>query len=384
MAASSAARHNVPGSLRQRSVDQTSCTRRLSYPQSPAPTHKRRTSLPPPASRRLLDALLAVGKPFKRPWVNLLLFCGLCYILLHSLRSETASPRMKAPGRLTKLVKRDSCTFRPSPDPLPVHHRPELMLYENGPMSSHRPLHQFADCSGRVPARFLQPAVVLLTATQNPGLHFEITLANIQQQSLQNFRWVIIDDHSTNASSIQRLRHAAKDKRIHLVQNNGSGGLAASRNLGLETIRDNDQLQAPYVVMLDDDDLFELTTLEKTVWMLESNKQWALGSYYFVKFGAQNLTETRGVHNGITNYLTVRPGYPGLLGPAEWAIRRITWQMQRLFEGRRLALASTMSISSTAAKTGTFGFAWQTAGNGAVLCRSLAFGASLWCSFHTR
>jgi hypothetical protein len=58
--------------------------------------------------------------------------------------------------------------------------------------------------------------------------------------------------------------------------------------------------------MLDDDDLYELTTLEKAVWMLESNPQWALASYYFVKFGAQNVTETRGVHNGVVNYLAVR------------------------------------------------------------------------------
>lgn len=62
---------------------------------------------------------------------------------------------------------------------------------------------------------------------------------------------------------------------------------------------------SPYVVILDDDDLFELTALEKVVWMLESNPEWAIGGFPYVKFGVQNVTEWRGLHSGRENYAVV-------------------------------------------------------------------------------
>ena len=62
---------------------------------------------------------------------------------------------------------------------------------------------------------------------------------------------------------------------------------------------------SPYVVILDDDDLFELTALEKVVWMLESNPEWAIGGFPYVKFGVQNVTEWRGLHSGKENYAVV-------------------------------------------------------------------------------
>lgn len=53
---------------------------------------------------------------------------------------------------------------------------------------------------------------------------------------------------------------------------------------------------------LDDDDMLELTYLEKSVWMLETNSMLHIISPYHRGFGEANYTWTRGFHYGISNY----------------------------------------------------------------------------------
>jgi hypothetical protein len=62
----------------------------------------------------------------------------------------------------------------------------------------------------------------------------------------------------------------------------------------------------PYLVSLDDDDMFELTALEKVAWMLESNQEWALGGFRYIKYGVgANETVTTGLHSGQDNFIYV-------------------------------------------------------------------------------
>ena len=201
--------------------------------------------------------------------------------------------------------KQSACTFGASSEPLPVHHNSSRIFFENHPNSLHRPQHQFSDClSAHTPRK---PALVVITVTRNPGVNFETTFANVQGQSLCDLRWILVDDYSDDEVALRRLHRAAReDSRIVLTHNTGQAGLAAGRNFGLDAMYSHPALQAPYVVMLDDDDLLELTTLEKAIWMLESNKQWSLASYHFIKFGHQNTTVKKGLHSGAENYYTVR------------------------------------------------------------------------------
>ncbi|GAA5858132.1 hypothetical protein JCM8547_005665 [Rhodosporidiobolus lusitaniae] len=199
-----------------------------------------------------------------------------------------------------------------SEDPLPVHHIHENIHFHNNPISPHRPpSNQFLLAPDVVASGKLKkqpPVVSIITATQNPREIMLETAATVLGQSLQNVQWVIIDDHTTNPDSLRMLKQIAKDPRVVILQNTGEKGLSASRNVALRWILSEEReklgLWPRYMASLDDDDLYELTALEKTVWMLESNPEWDLGGFHVIKFNAQNETVTMGLHSGAANFFS--------------------------------------------------------------------------------
>ncbi|GJN87257.1 hypothetical protein Rhopal_000205-T1 [Rhodotorula paludigena] len=175
------------------------------------------------------------------------------------------------------------------------------MLYHNTPVSPHRPpSHQFLlDPS----ADLSRPTVAIITATNNPRSVMRETATTVFGQSLQNLVWVIVDDHTDEPDSLALLKEFARDPRVVVVKNPGQKGLAAGRNVGLDYVFRNFNPPPKYLVSLDDDDLFEFTALEKTCWMLESNADWDLGGFRYIKWGASNETVVTGLHSGRDNYV---------------------------------------------------------------------------------
>ncbi|GAA5886968.1 hypothetical protein JCM6882_009401 [Rhodosporidiobolus microsporus] len=200
--------------------------------------------------------------------------------------------------------------FELSQDPLPVHHVHENIHFHNNPVSPHRPpTNQFLLAPDAVSSGKLKrqaPVLSIITATQNPREIMLETAATVLGQSLQNIQWVIVDDHTTKPESLEMLAQIAKDPRVVIVPNTGDKGLSASRNVALRWIlseeREKAGLRPKYLASLDDDDLYEFTALEKTVWMLESNPEWDLGGFHVIKFNAQNETVTMGLHSGPANF----------------------------------------------------------------------------------
>ncbi|BGP14400.1 hypothetical protein JCM10213v2_002347 [Rhodosporidiobolus nylandii] len=174
------------------------------------------------------------------------------------------------------------------------------MIYNNTPVASSRPpsnqflLNPRADLS--------RPVVAIITATNNPRVELLETATTVFGQSLQNFVWVIVDDHTSEKNSLDLLDEVAKDPRVVVVRNKGQQGLAAGRNVGLDYVFSRYDPPPKYLVSLDDDDLFEYTALEKTTWMLESNPDWDLGGFRYIKWGASNETVMTGLHSGADNY----------------------------------------------------------------------------------
>jgi glycosyltransferase involved in cell wall biosynthesis len=190
-----------------------------------------------------------------------------------------------------------------SSHPLPVHHDPSLIDFRNNPISIHRPNpFQFKSTSTSSSTSTTNPTIAIITATQNTRHLILQTYKSLFHQSIQNWQWIIINDHTTNQDSLNLLHQIDKDPRVTILINNNNPGLANSRNIGFDYIL-NKQIIPPYLTCLDDDDLFELTALEKSIWMLESNKQeWDMIGFPFVKFSSQNTTEFRGFHSGKENY----------------------------------------------------------------------------------
>ncbi|MBD5802546.1 putative glycosyltransferase EpsH [Azoarcus sp. Aa7] len=136
------------------------------------------------------------------------------------------------------------------------------------------------------------PAVSIVTPYYNTEAFFIETYASLQAQSLQNWEWVIVDDGSSDEDSVERLaKLAATDPRIKVIRQSNAGP-AAARNTAFHNTGGS------YICLLDSDDMVEPTYLEKCVWFLESNPEFAFCNSYSVVFGDQNYLWTTGFERG--------------------------------------------------------------------------------------
>jgi hypothetical protein len=251
--------------------------------------------------------------------------------------------------------------FAPSSNPIPVHHDLVEIDFDNHPVADSRPpSHQFTlDRSIR---KMPPPVIAIITCTHDPRDVFEDTAKALFGQSLQNFIWVIVDDHTSSQASLTLLKTVSKDPRVTILHNKpGVTGLPAGRNVALSHILALKNIP-PYLASLDDDDLFELTALEKVTWMLESNPQWAIGGFRYIKFGAANESVTTGLHSGFTNWQEVSLGSRQessleLICPTRRGILYPTLRSIARVPSCRLDVATTRWTSRTEEKTGIFGCA---------------------------
>lgn len=130
--------------------------------------------------------------------------------------------------------------------------------------------------------------ITVVTPFYNSGEFFTQTFVSVMAQSLQNWEWVIVDDGSTDQSSLLRLAEFAKqDARIKVVQQENAG-TAAARNNGFSNS------SGRYICLLDHDDMIEPTYFEKCVWFLDSNSEFSFCNSYNVIFGSQEFLWTQG------------------------------------------------------------------------------------------
>ena len=136
------------------------------------------------------------------------------------------------------------------------------------------------------------PLVSIVTPYYNTEEFFQETVVSLQAQSLQNWEWVIVDDGSTDIDSVNRLATvAAADARIKLIRQTNAGP-GAARNVSFANSTGR------YVCLLDSDDMIEPTYLEKAVWFLDSNPEFAFCNTYSVVFGEQEYLWTTGFERG--------------------------------------------------------------------------------------
>jgi len=134
--------------------------------------------------------------------------------------------------------------------------------------------------------------VSIITPFYNTEAFFVETFVSVQAQSLQNWEWVIVDDGSSDQESVKRLAAiAATDERIKVIRQINAGP-GTARNTGFRNVAGR------YICLLDSDDMIEPTYLEKCVWFLDSNQEFAFCNSYSVVFGDQNYLWTTGYERG--------------------------------------------------------------------------------------
>lgn len=95
------------------------------------------------------------------------------------------------------------------------------------------------------------PLVSLIVATYNSSRFIQETIRSIQQQTLQDFEIIVVDDGSTD-DTLEKVR-AIKDNRIHLFANGENKGVAYTHIRMLENctgkfiaVQDSDDISYPH------------------------------------------------------------------------------------------------------------------------------------------
>jgi glycosyltransferase involved in cell wall biosynthesis len=110
------------------------------------------------------------------------------------------------------------------------------------------------------------PLVSVVLIFLNEERFLEEAIKSVRDQTLSDWELILVDDGSTDRSTLIARQMAAEDKRIRYVDHPGHAnrGAPASRNLGAA------HATAPYVIFLDGDDVFMPGMLAEQVDLLES------------------------------------------------------------------------------------------------------------------
>lgn len=124
------------------------------------------------------------------------------------------------------------------------------------------------------------PCVSIVTpVSRATPLLFE-TLESLQGQSLQAWRWILVEDGPSDPDTAALLdlaqrRDARVERRTLAVQQ----GPARARNIGVLASRTR------YVHLLEAGDLLEATALEKSFWALRARSEWAFVRAHSIEVG---------------------------------------------------------------------------------------------------
>lgn len=114
----------------------------------------------------------------------------------------------------------------------------------------------------------------------NDGEYIDEAVDSILEQTYTHVEIIIVNDGSTDQKSIEKLRNYQKPKTKVLHKENGH--LASARNYGIR------HALGKYLLLLDADDKFEKTFIEKAKNILDHNENIAAVSAYSMTFGRIN------------------------------------------------------------------------------------------------
>lgn len=113
--------------------------------------------------------------------------------------------------------------------------------------------------------RALNPLISIVTPTYNSSRYILETIKSVQDQTIDNFEMIVVDDCSSDGTVNLVKEEARKDKRIVLIPQEKNQGAAISRNLGIK------QAKGKYLTFLDGDDIWKHNFLEVSLDTMESS-----------------------------------------------------------------------------------------------------------------
>jgi len=120
------------------------------------------------------------------------------------------------------------------------------------------------DCPGGV----RKPLISVVIPAYNGARYLPLTLESVRGQTVENWELVVVDDGSTDGTAEVVEKYSERDSRIRLVRQ-PNVGVAGARNRGFSESRPD----TPYVIFLDQDDIWERDALERLLRALEESPE---------------------------------------------------------------------------------------------------------------
>lgn len=127
------------------------------------------------------------------------------------------------------------------------------------------------------------PKVSVIVPAYNVAPWIEETLESVARQTFSDFECIIVDDKSTDSTCDIVKSWIKRDKRFRIIYRDVNGGLSAARNSGI------DIAQGEYIALLDSDDMWHPTFLEKMLSLIEKNDAWIAYSRFAMFVDGTNI-----------------------------------------------------------------------------------------------
>ena len=162
-----------------------------------------------------------------------------------------------------------------------------------------------------------QPLVSIVTPVYNAERFLPDTIKTVQDQTYENWEWLLVDDQSSDRS-VEIIKEAAKsDERIKLIQLSKNGGAATARNAGI------DAANGKYLAFQDADDLWHPEKLAKQVAFMQEND-------VAFSFTGYEFANTDGVPNGKKVYVPAKLTYKQALKNTTISTITVMFDMTKL------------------------------------------------------
>lgn len=155
--------------------------------------------------------------------------------------------------------------------------------------------------------------ITILTRMHNPGKYVYHCVDSVLNQTFKDFKFVIVDNASSDGTKEILEEYARKDARICLLRNelNNVSMLPCMQNL----------VETEYFMVLDHDDWLELNALEELYQLAEEKQLDIVFGQTNFRNSDERLLETRGYPNQL---VTLSEELPNYLSHVYWQLRT-TW-----------------------------------------------------------
>lgn len=137
------------------------------------------------------------------------------------------------------------------------------------------------------------PVSIITPVFNTPPEQLRELFDSIEKQTLSQWEWILVNDGSTEAATLEAMAgFAAGKERVRVIDHPENKGLPAARNTGIKNS------SGDYLFFIDSDDLADTTLLEKSYLFLNANREFAFVNSFVKGFGAMEYLWPGGFHEG--------------------------------------------------------------------------------------